>query len=86
MEIVALPKERWKGTVIPLAVRSDSWYDFEIKSLDQTGCSISLVCGDGMLYCGWTTDLAARIRAHNSGKGAKHTRSRLPAEPVYYET
>ena len=45
-----------------------------------------LRCGDGMLYCGWTTDLAARIRAHNSGKGAKYTRSRLPAEPVYYET
>ena len=29
MEIVALPKERWKGTVIPLAVRSDSWYGFD---------------------------------------------------------
>ncbi len=23
-EIIALPKERWKGTVIPLSVRSDS--------------------------------------------------------------
>ena len=43
IEIIALPKEQWKGTVIPLAVRSDSWYDFEIKPLDQTGCSVSIV-------------------------------------------
>lgn len=42
-EIIALPKERWKGTVIPLAVRSDGWYDFEIQPLDQTGCSVSIV-------------------------------------------
>ena len=45
-----------------------------------------LRCADGTLYCGWTTDLAARVKAHNSGKGAKYTRSRLPAELVYYET
>ncbi len=43
MEIVALPKERWKGTVIPMTVRSDGWYDFEIKPLDQSGCSVSIV-------------------------------------------
>jgi putative endonuclease len=45
-----------------------------------------LRCADGTLYCGWTTDLAARVKTHNSGKGAKYTRSRLPAELVYYET
>ena len=45
-----------------------------------------LRCADGTLYCGWTTDLAARVKAHNSGRGAKYTRSRLPAELVYYET
>jgi putative endonuclease len=44
-----------------------------------------LRCGDGTLYCGWTTDLDARLKAHNSGKGAKYTRSRLPVELVYYE-
>ena len=44
-----------------------------------------LRCSDGSLYCGWTTDLAARLEAHNSGKGAKYTRSRLPVELVYYE-
>ncbi|MBQ1409662.1 MAG: GIY-YIG nuclease family protein [Oscillospiraceae bacterium] len=45
-----------------------------------------LRCADGTLYCGWTTDLAARVKAHNSGRGAKYTRSRLPVELVYFET
>ena len=44
-----------------------------------------LRCRDGTFYCGWTTDLTERIVAHNSGKGAKYTRSRLPVELVYYE-
>lgn len=44
-----------------------------------------LRCADDSLYCGWTTDLRKRLIAHNSGKGAKYTRSRLPAELVYYE-
>lgn len=42
-------------------------------------------CADGTLYSGWTNDLAGRIKAHNSGKGAKYTRSRLPVELVYCE-
>ena len=42
-------------------------------------------CADGSLYTGWTTDLAARIEAHNSKKGAKYTRSRLPVRLVYFE-
>ena len=44
-----------------------------------------LRCADGSLYCGWTTDINARLAAHNSGQGAKYTRSRLPAELVYTE-
>ena len=42
-------------------------------------------CADGTLYCGWTTDPRARTAAHNSGKGAKYTRSRRPVELVYTE-
>lgn len=42
-------------------------------------------CSDGSLYCGWTTDLENRIKAHNSGKGAKYTRSRGPVELIYHE-
>ena len=45
-----------------------------------------LRCGDGSLYTGITTDLERRVTVHNSGKGAKYTRSRLPVEPVYWET
>lgn len=37
-----------------------------------------LTCADGTLYCGWTTDLDARVAKHNSGKGAKYTRARRP--------
>lgn len=45
-----------------------------------------LRCADGTLYCGWTSDLSARVAAHNAGKGAKYTRSRRPVELVYHET
>ena len=42
-EIVALPKEQWKGAPIPMATRNDSYYDFEISPLDHDGCTISIV-------------------------------------------
>lgn len=42
-------------------------------------------CGDGSLYTGWTYDLDKRVAAHNAGKGAKYTKSRLPVELVYFE-
>ena len=44
-----------------------------------------LRCADDTLYCGWTTDLEHRVRVHNSGRGAKYTRSRLPVRLVYFE-
>lgn len=44
-----------------------------------------LICGDGTLYTGWTNDLNSRIATHNSGKGAKYTRGRLPVKLVYKE-
>ena len=37
-----------------------------------------LRCADGSLYAGITSDLAARVAAHNAGRGAKYTRGRLP--------
>ena len=43
-------------------------------------------CGDGSLYTGWTNNLEKRIQAHNAGKGAKYTKSRLPVKLVYSET
>lgn len=44
-----------------------------------------LKCSDGSFYTGWTNDLNKRLAAHNSGKGAKYTKSRTPVELVYYE-
>lgn len=44
-----------------------------------------LKCADDTLYCGWTNNLEKRIKAHNEGKGAKYTRSRLPVTLAYYE-
>lgn len=44
-----------------------------------------LECNDGTLYTGWTNDINKRIDAHNSGTGAKYTKSRLPVHLVYYE-
>ena len=43
-------------------------------------------CADGTWYTGWTNDLESRLKAHNSGSGAKYTRSRLPVRLIYYET
>jgi putative endonuclease len=39
-------------------------------------------CADNSLYCGITNDLINRLKDHNSGKGAKYTRSRRPVELV----
>lgn len=45
-----------------------------------------LECADGSLYTGWTTDIERRLDVHNSGKGAKYTRARLPVKLVYFES
>lgn len=45
-----------------------------------------LECADGSIYTGWTTDVERRLKEHNSGRGAKYTRARLPVVLVYYES
>ena len=42
-------------------------------------------CRDGSLYTGTTTDPPSRLRAHNSGRGAKYTRARAPVTLVHVE-
>lgn len=42
-----------------------------------------LRCADGSLYTGITNDLASRVERHNSGKGARYTRSRRPVTVVW---
>jgi putative endonuclease len=43
-------------------------------------------CKDGTLYTGWTTDVSARIKAHNEGAGAKYTKGRTPVSLLYTES
>jgi putative endonuclease len=37
-------------------------------------------CTDKSLYCGISNDLKSRLIKHNSGRGARHTKSRRPVE------
>lgn len=53
--------------------------------MEKTWWVYILRCGDGTFYTGVTTDVAARLETHRSGKGAKYTRSRGPLELAYTE-
>lgn len=44
-----------------------------------------LECKDGTFYTGWTNNLEKRVEKHNTGKGAKYTKSRIPVVLKYYE-
>ena len=44
-----------------------------------------LECSDGTLYTGYSTDVQKRLAVHNTGKGAKYTRARLPVKLLYQE-
>lgn len=44
-----------------------------------------LRCGDDTLYCGIALDVAARLKQHQEGRGAKYTRGRGPLELAYQE-
>lgn len=50
-----------------------SWYVYIVE------------CGDGTFYTGITDDVKRRILTHNSGKGAKYTKSRGPVKLKYVE-
>lgn len=56
---------------MPRAVRSERWSVYMVR------------CKDGSLYSGIAKDLAARIAAHNAGKGAKYTKPRRPVTLVW---
>jgi len=42
-------------------------------------------CADRSLYTGTTTDISRRVNEHNSGKGGRYTRIRIPVKLVYQE-
>lgn len=52
---------------------------------DQIYTVYILECNDGTLYTGCTNHLERRLAIHNSGKGAKYTKTRLPVRCVYKE-
>lgn len=54
--------------------------------MEHTWYLYMLLCKDGSLYTGITTDVEKRFEAHSAGKGAKYTRGRGPLELVYRET
>lgn len=49
------------------------------------GYTYILLCADGSYYTGSTKDLEKRLNQHRTGKGANHTKKRLPVELLYYE-
>ena len=50
----------------PKPARAAAWFVYILR------------CGDDSLYTGVARDVAARLRAHESGRGARYTRSRGP--------
>lgn len=49
------------------------------------GFTYILRCANGSYYTGSTKNLELRIKQHNSGQGANHTRKFCPVELVYFE-
>ena len=53
--------------------------------MDHKAYMYVVECSDGSYYTGYTTDVKKRLAVHNSGKGAKYTRPRLPVKLIYIE-
>ena len=51
----------------------------------MNGYMYILECSDGTYYTGSTNNMELRLAQHQSGQGAKHTRSRLPVKIVFLE-
>ena len=43
-------------------------------------------CADDTLYTGYARDPRARVKVHNSGRGARYTAGRRPVRLVYAES
>ena len=51
----------------------------------MVGYTYILKCIDNSYYVGSTIDIKKRLKEHQAGKGANHTKKRLPVELIYYE-
>lgn len=52
------------------------------RSMESEYYVYLVICSDDSLYCGISKDVSKRVSKHNTGKGAKYTRSRLPVTLV----
>lgn len=52
---------------------------------NMKGWMYILECADGSYYTGSTNNLELRLKQHQNGEGANHTKNRLPVELVYSE-
>ncbi len=71
-----LPNVVWDGYF------RQNWYTVIVENYAYV---YMVQCADGTFYTGYAADVEQRLRAHNSGKGAKYTRGRLPVKLVYVE-
>lgn len=59
----------------------EHWQQFMDQN-KQYSCYIVL-CADNTYYTGIAIDVSKRIAVHNTGKGSKYVRCRLPVKLVY---
>lgn len=45
-----------------------------------------LLCADGTIYTGVTTDPKRRLEQHNAGTASRYTRARRPVEMMHHES
>ena len=50
---------------------------------DKKWCVYMLECSDSTIYTGITNNLENRIKVHNSGKGSKYVKTRLPVRLLW---
>jgi predicted GIY-YIG superfamily endonuclease/quercetin dioxygenase-like cupin family protein len=80
--VLILPHERHRVSKTSRCIWLCVFFDF----IPQDRYYVYILkCADDSLYCGYTDDIKKRVKAHNCGKGAKYTKSRLPAKLVYSE-
>lgn len=72
------------GTFLP-AIQKIIKEPAEEKNKQEKYYFYCLQCSDGSFYGGFTNDLEHRLKMHNSGKGAKYTKSRRPVKMIYHE-
>lgn len=68
-------RERWPRRAC-LDGLARLWYPASV--IDRVHWFYVLRCSDGSLYAGYTVDLNRRLAAHQTGRGARYTRSRRP--------